>query len=138
MEQSDGKSITPEPAMNKAYTVISVLLFILVAIFHLVRALLGWDVLIGDYSLPVMRSWIVFGILLCLAGWGLKGSGAYFIVSAVLFGLVAILHIYRVLVTETVVLVNNLEFPLSASWSAFALCLLLCVWGIKSYASRNK
>ncbi len=137
MEQSAGRSITPEPAMNKAYTLISALVIALVAVFHLVRALMGWDFIIGDYSLAVMRSWIVFGVLFCLAAWGIKGGSAYLIVSSLLFGLVAILHIYRVLVTGTVVLVNNAEFPLNASWGAFALCLLLCAWGIKSYVSRN-
>lgn len=123
--------------MKKTYALVSAILFGLVALLHLARALTGWDVFIGDYMLPVVRSWIVFGVTLCLAAWGIRGGGTYALVSSILFGLVALLHLYRVLVTQTVVTVDTLLVPLSASWVGAAVSVVLCIWGFRSYATRN-
>lgn len=121
--------------MNKSYAIVSSVLFAFVALLHLIRALLGWEVIIGDYMLPVARSWVVFGIVICLAAWGARGSKGYALVSAVLFSLVALLHLYRVLVTETVVIVDSLQVPVSASWTGFAISAILSVWGFLAYKS---
>lgn len=123
--------------MKKTYALVSAILFGLVALLHLARALTGWDVFIGDYMLPVARSWIVFGVTLGLAAWGIRGGGTYALVSSILFGLVALLHLYRVLVTQTVVTVDTLLVPLSASWIGAAVSVVLCIWGFRSYATRN-
>lgn len=123
--------------MKKTYAVVSAILFGLVALLHLARALTGWDVFIGDYMLPVARSWIVFGVTLCLAAWGIRGGGTYALVSSILFGLVALLHLYRVLITQTVVTVDTLLVPLSASLVGAAVSVVLCIWGFRSYATRN-
>lgn len=123
--------------MKKTYAVVSAILFGLVALLHLARALTGWDVFIGDYMLPVARSWIVFGVTLCFAAWGIRGGRTYVLVSSILFGLVALLHLYRVLVTQTVVTVDTLLVPLSASWVGAAVSVVLCIWGFRSYATRN-
>lgn len=123
--------------MKKTYALVSAILFGLVALLHLARALTGWDVFIGDYMLPVARSWIVFGVTLCLAAWGIRGGGTYALVSSILFGLVALLHLYRVLVTQTGVTVDTLLVPLSASWAGATVSVVLCIWGFRSYAARN-
>ena len=121
--------------MNKSYTLVSAILFGLVALLHLIRAFMGWEVLIGDNVLPVVRSWVVFGVTICLAAWGFRGSKGYAVVSAVLFGLVALLHLYRVLISQTVVIIDTLTVPMTASWIGFIVSAGLCVWGFLSYRS---
>ena len=59
----------------------------------------------------------------------------YTLVSAILFGLVALLHLVRVLVTQTTVTVDLVAVPLSASWLALALSAGLSVWGFFSFKS---
>ncbi|PWW81810.1 hypothetical protein CR164_08290 [Prosthecochloris marina] len=124
--------------MNKNYyTIVSSILFILVALLHLVRALMGWDVAIGDYMLPVGRSWVVFGIILCLGAWGIRGSKGYIAISAILFALVALLHLYRVLVTETIIIIDSFVVPLSASWVGFVISTALSAWGFLTYKAKT-
>ena len=123
--------------MNKNYAIVSAILFGLVAVLHLVRALMGWEVAIGDYMLPVARSWIVFGITICLAAWGIRGSKGYAVVSAALFGLVALFHLYRAAITETVITIDSFVVPLSASWVGFVASAALSVWGFNTYKSQK-
>lgn len=121
--------------MNKNYAIISAILFGLVALLHLTRALMGWEVAIGDYMLPVERSWIVFGATICLAAWGIRGSKAYTAVSAVLFGLAGLLHLYRVLITQTPVTIDTFPVSLSASWIGFVVSAVFSIWGFLIYRS---
>ncbi len=121
--------------MNTSYSTVSAILFGLVALLHLFRAILGWEVLIGDYMLPVVRSWIVFGIAICFAAWGIRGSKTYTAVSALLFGLVGLLHLYRALVSHTLVVIGTFTLPVAASWTGFILSAGFCVWGLLSYRS---
>jgi len=123
--------------MNKSYALVSAILFVLVALLHLIRAFMGWEVSIGSYMLPVARSWIVFGLAICLAAWGIRGSKGYTLVSVTLFGLVALLHLYRAAITETVITVDNLLVPLSVSWVGFVLSSVLSVWGFRYYRSSQ-
>ncbi len=121
--------------MKKSYAIVSTILFGLVALLHLIRAFLGWNVAIGDYMLPVERSWIVFGATICLTAWGIRGSKGYTVVSSLLFGLVALLHLYRALITQTVVTIDALQVPLSASWVGFVISAAFSIWGLLAYRS---
>ncbi len=121
--------------MNKSYAIVSAILFGIVALLHLLRGFLGWEVAIGDYMLPVTDSWAVFGVAICLAVWGIRGSRSYAAVSATLFSLVALLHLYRVLITHTVVTIDALTVPVTASWVGFVVSGALSVWGFLSYRS---
>ncbi len=121
--------------IKKNYTIVSAMLFGLVALLHLIRALLGWDVAIGDYMLPIERSWVVFGATICLTAWGIRGSKGYAVVSSLLFGLVALLHLYRALITQTVVTIDALHVPISASWAGFVISAAFSIWGLFSCRS---
>lgn len=122
--------------MNKKnYIIVSAILFGLVALLHLLRTLMGWEVFIGTHSLPVSRSWIVFGITVCLAAWAFRGSKGYAVVTAILFGLVGLLHLYRALITGTVISIDEWVVPVSASWVGFVVSAALSAWGFHSYRS---
>ncbi len=122
-----------EALMQKNYTLVSAIVFGAVALFHLVRAFTGWEVSIGSHMIPVVRSWIAFGITICLAAWAIRGSKGYAIVSAVVFGLVALLHLYRAAITGTVVTIDNLLVPVAASWVGFLVSAALATWGVGYY-----
>ena len=59
--------VNPRP-----YFVASGALFTLVAIAHLVRAIYGWQVVIGNYSVPNTVSWVAFIITASLALWAVQ------------------------------------------------------------------
>jgi hypothetical protein len=44
----------------KPFTMISVVVFSLVAILHLIRAILGWDVAINGVAIPIWASVVAF------------------------------------------------------------------------------
>jgi len=52
---------------HKHYMVVSKLFFTIVAFMHLLRAILGWELIIGNYMVPVWISWVVFIIAGVLA-----------------------------------------------------------------------
>lgn len=124
--------------MNKNYyTTVSSILFFLVALLHLFRVFFAWEVTIGDYTLPVARSWVVFGVTLCLGAWGFLGSKGYTALSAILFALVAMLHLFRVLIADTIVVIDSVTVPLSASWTSFVISAALSVWGFVTYKVKT-
>ena len=60
---------------NKNYFKISGIIFAVVGVAHLLRVLLGWDVVIGGWSVPVWFSVIAVVILAFLSYTALKFAG---------------------------------------------------------------
>lgn len=56
---------------RNAYIVVSVLVFCLVALVHIVRLWEAWPVQIGATSIPVWISWLGLAVSALLAFWGL-------------------------------------------------------------------
>lgn len=56
----------------RRYLVISTLLFALVALVQLARALMGFPVQIGPYPVPVIASWAFAIAVGALAFWGMR------------------------------------------------------------------
>ncbi len=57
---------------HKPYLILSAIIFGLVGVMHLMRAINGWAFQIGPWSAPVAISWLagVVAILLCI--WGFR------------------------------------------------------------------
>jgi hypothetical protein len=55
----------------RPYLSVTAVLFIIVALIHLVRAINGWDVIIGPYALPISVSWIGFVVTGGFAAWSI-------------------------------------------------------------------
>jgi len=47
---------------QKTYNLVTGVVFLIVSVLHLFRAILGWQAVIGTFVLPVWISW--FGLLL--------------------------------------------------------------------------
>jgi hypothetical protein len=56
--------------MMKAYLAISVIIFAVVAIGHLVRIVQGWQVQLGDFGVAMSVSWAALVVSAALAVWG--------------------------------------------------------------------
>lgn len=57
---------------QKTYNNFTGLIFLMVLIMHLLRVLKGWDVAIGDYSVPVWASWVGIVVAATLSYHGLR------------------------------------------------------------------
>lgn len=57
---------------NQIYLVVSAIIFGLVAIIHLVRALNNWAFIVGPVSLPISASWVGFIITAALCLWAVR------------------------------------------------------------------
>jgi uncharacterized membrane protein len=57
--------------MTKPYIAISVIIFALVAIGHLIRIVQGWEVQINGMDVAMSVSWIALAVSAVLAIWGL-------------------------------------------------------------------
>jgi hypothetical protein len=57
-------------SMSKAYAAISALIFVLVAIIHVIRIVQGWHVQVGSSDIPMSVSWIGLVVTGALAIWG--------------------------------------------------------------------
>jgi hypothetical protein len=55
---------------------LAAVIFAVVALAHLVRAVSGWPITLGDISLPVWASWVAFIVAAMLAWLGLTASRA--------------------------------------------------------------
>jgi len=51
----------------KTFLLITSLFFLLIGVLHLLRILLNWDLIIGNYSLPVWMSVVAFFALFFLS-----------------------------------------------------------------------
>ena len=60
----------------RAYHVTSGLLFALVGVMHLYRAIQGWPMEIGTYAIPVAGSWAVGALCMLMAAWGFRSMNA--------------------------------------------------------------
>jgi hypothetical protein len=56
--------------MSNSYAAVTVLIFAIVAIMHLVRIVKGWSVSIGPHKIPMSVSWAGLVISALLALWG--------------------------------------------------------------------
>jgi hypothetical protein len=56
----------------RAYSFVSGVIFGIVAIFHLLRIVNGWELVVGPYSAPMWMSWLgtVVPALLCI--WAIR------------------------------------------------------------------
>lgn len=54
----------------KSYLAISVIIFLVVAVVHLVRLALGWQVQVGPNDVPMSVSWIGLLVSAILTVWG--------------------------------------------------------------------
>ncbi len=61
-----------EPANARTYVVISAVIFGLVAVIHLLRAVNGWGFEVGPVSVPVGASWVAFVITAALCAWAIR------------------------------------------------------------------
>jgi hypothetical protein len=59
---------------QRTYSLVTGVIFSLVALLHALRLLRGWHVVIGDFSVPVWVSWIGLAIAGYLAYEGLRLS----------------------------------------------------------------
>jgi hypothetical protein len=59
---------------------------------------------------------------------------AYLIVSAVIFGLVAIIHLVRAL-NDWAFVVGPMTIPVSGSWIGFVITAALCLWAVRLLTS---
>lgn len=55
----------------RPYLLVTTVLFTVVALIHLVRAISGWDFIIGPYALPISVSWVGFVVTGGLAAWSI-------------------------------------------------------------------
>jgi len=61
-----------EPANARTYVVISAVIFGLVAVIHLLRAVNGWTFEVGPVSVPVGASWVGFVVTGSLCVWAIR------------------------------------------------------------------
>ena len=57
---------------QKMFSIVTGVIFAVVALFHLVRIYMGWPVMIGDWSVPMWVSWIGLVVAGGLAFFGLR------------------------------------------------------------------
>lgn len=61
--------------MRDTYRLVSGIVFGIVAILQLVRAISEWPVQIGPYAVPVAFSWIAFVVAGALCVWAFRSRG---------------------------------------------------------------
>ena len=59
----------------RSYALVSGMFLAIVAVAHLVRAVLGWPMLIADLTVPVWASTAAFVFTAGLALWGFREAG---------------------------------------------------------------
>jgi hypothetical protein len=64
-----------ENKMSNAYAAVTVLIFAIVAIMHLVRIINGWSVAIGPHDISMNISWAGLVVSALLALWGIAQIG---------------------------------------------------------------
>jgi hypothetical protein len=61
--------------MSNSYAAVSVLIFAIVAIMHLVRIINRWSVAIGPHNISLNVSWVALIVAALLAIWGVVQIG---------------------------------------------------------------
>lgn len=59
---------------QKQYNLVVGTVFLIVALVHLLRALMGWEILIGGFIVPLWASWLAFVVAGTLSYLGFKLS----------------------------------------------------------------
>jgi hypothetical protein len=62
--------------MRDTYSVVSGIVFAIVAVIQIVRALNEWPVQIGPFAVPVWFSWVACVVAAGLAVWAFRGRRA--------------------------------------------------------------
>lgn len=57
---------------QRTYTRLTGVIFLLIAVLHLLRILYGWSAVIGGWPVPLWLSWVALIIGAYLAWWGLS------------------------------------------------------------------
>lgn len=57
---------------QRTYTRLTGVIFLLIAVLHLLRILYGWSAVIGGWAMPLWLSWVALIIGAYLAWWGLS------------------------------------------------------------------
>ncbi len=57
---------------KKDYFIVSIIIFILAGLLHLIRAVNGWDMVVGGFIIPLWLSWLVVIILAFMVWQGIK------------------------------------------------------------------
>jgi hypothetical protein len=55
-----------------AYNTITAVLFLVVALLHLLRIIFGWPAQIGDVSVPMWASWLALAVAAALVYFGFR------------------------------------------------------------------
>ena len=58
-----------------AYNTITAVLFLAVALLHLLRIIFGWPAQIGGLSIPIWASWLALVVTVALAYFGFRQNG---------------------------------------------------------------
>ena len=61
--------------MSSSYALVSALIFVVVAIAHVVRLINRWPVVIGAYDVSMNVSWVALVVSALLAIWGFTQIG---------------------------------------------------------------
>jgi hypothetical protein len=56
------------------YALLAALIFTLVAVLQLIRAIAGWPITVGTVPVPLWASWVAFVVAAVLAWLGFKAS----------------------------------------------------------------
>ena len=59
---------------QRAYNTITAVVFLIVAVLHLLRVILGWPARIGDLDIPLWASWLAILVTGALAYCGFRLS----------------------------------------------------------------
>ena len=59
---------------EKVFTRVAAVVFSLVALLHLARLVLGWEAVIGGWSVPIWFSWVALGLSGLLASAAIRLS----------------------------------------------------------------
>ena len=59
---------------SRPYCLVTGLIFAIVGLFHLARAVAGWPAVIAGVDIPVVMSWPIALVTLALSAWGLRSA----------------------------------------------------------------
>lgn len=61
--------------MRANYVIVSGLLFGLIAVFQIIRAVNQWPVQVGRFEVPVLASWLVAAVAAGMSLWAFRSRG---------------------------------------------------------------
>jgi len=57
---------------RKNYCLVTAFVFSVIGLLHLLRIVLGWEAVVGDWSIPMGLSWLAMIVTVVLAYFGFK------------------------------------------------------------------